>query len=106
MSIDVLSISAKNFELTEAIYNTAVESMNKVLTHDKDITALDVTLEEKTAQKIPSFEARANLSLHGKHYHVEDKSENLYASIHGLADKLLRDVRREHRKFQHDRKHS
>jgi ribosomal subunit interface protein len=103
--MDVLKISAVNFDLTEAIKSSVIDKMNKVLSHDKNIVSLDIFLEEKTSQKTPAYEARANLSLRGKHYHAEDKSEDLYTSINSVGDKLLRDIRREHRKFQHDRRH-
>lgn len=105
MSTDKLIISAQNFDLTESIKETVIEKMNKVLSHDTDIDKVEIVLEEKTSQKTPSYEARGNLSLHGKHYHGEAKETDMYFAINKLSEILLRDIRREHRKFQHERKH-
>ena len=106
MSMDKLILTARNFNLTDAIKESVIDRMNKVFSHDENIDSIDVVLEDTTSQKTPTFEARGNLSLHGKHFHVESKEHDMYVAIHKLSDILLRDVRREHRKFAHIRKHS
>lgn len=105
MSTDRLIITAVNFDLTEALKEHIIEKMNKVLTHDASITRLEIFLEAKTNEKPPKFIAKSNLTLHGNHFHAEYGHADCYHAVNELEKILLRDVRREHRKFQHQRKH-
>jgi len=101
--MDVFSVEATNFELTDSIKEVAIEKMNKVLSHDKNIDRLEVVLKhEKTTPE--RFAVKCNLSFHGKHYHVEYEASDLYYAIGEAATVLLRDIRREHRKYISQRK--
>jgi ribosomal subunit interface protein len=104
--MSTLKISAHGFELTDAIRETAEEKFNKVLSRDKDIDNLDVVLEEGSKHGLKTFVVKANLNFHKHHIHVENESSDLYTSIKDVEQKLLREIRKEHRKFRSDRRHA
>jgi ribosomal subunit interface protein len=103
----ILKISAHGFDLTDAIRDKAHERFAKVLDHDENIDNLDVTLEVGSRfaeHKIKTFVAKANLNFHKHHIHAEYEASDLYLAMKELEQRLLREVRKEHRKFQSKRK--
>jgi ribosomal subunit interface protein len=102
--MSTLKISAHGFDLTDSIREAAEERFNKVLTHDTDIDNLDVTLEEGSKHGIGTFVVKANLNFHKHHVHVEHETSDLYSAIKEVETKLLREIRKEHRKFRSDRR--
>lgn len=105
MSLDVLEISAQNFTLTDSIKDHVIAKMNKVISHDDSIVKLDVVLkEEKHNDNIGNMQAKANLAFHKHHIHHEVKGEDMYQSITELSEHLVREIRKEHRKFNSDRR--
>jgi ribosomal subunit interface protein len=102
--MSVLKISAHGFDLTDSIRETAEEKFNKVLSHDKDIDNLDVTLGEGSKNGVNTFVVKANLNFHRHHVHVEHETSDLYSAINEVEKKLLREIRKEHRKFRSKRK--
>lgn len=104
MNRNKLELTGKNFELTDAIKSSVEEKMNKVFAHD-DTAQINILLEEMTSHRPVEFRAAGNLTIHSKTYHAESKTDDMYKSINELSQLLLRDVRREHRKFEAERKH-
>ena len=95
MSNDILTISANNFDLTESIKEAVVAKMNKVLSHDKDITSLDIVLtQEHHKDNKGNMQVKANIHFHKNHIHHEVKGEDMYAMINEMSDHLLREIRK------------
>ena len=78
-----IHVNGKNIEITEAIKAYVKEKLGKVANHYDQITAIDVIL---TVIKNPAAS--------GKHIHVEESAESMYASIDLVADKLDRQVKK------------
>jgi len=99
MTDQKLKITGKNFDLTEAIKANVNEKMTKVFEHDHT-SKVSVVLEEQTSHNPPEFRAAGNITIHDKTYHVESTTEDMYKSINELSKLMLRDIRREHCKFE------
>ena len=98
-----LEFTGKNFELTDSIKNSLNEKMEKVLSHD-ETARINVVLEELTSHTPDEFRAAGNLTLNSKTYHAEAKTDDMYKSINELSQLLLRDIRKEHRKIEAERR--
>ena len=83
-----LNLTGRHLELTDAIKTYVKDKFKKLEQHSSDISQVQVTLTvEKLAQK-----AEANVHLKGTELHANAESENLYAAIDGLIDKLDRQL--------------
>jgi putative sigma-54 modulation protein len=98
-----LIIHGKNLEITEALRTYVQHKLEKAVAHFQNlIGGIDVHLSVARNPRISAAQA-AEVTVHAGStvIRVEEKSENLYASIDLVADKISRKLR----KFK-ERKHS
>ena len=90
-----LSISGHQIELTDSLKNYIGEKMKRVERHFDHLNSIDVVLHvEKIHHK-----AEATVSAKGVTLHAHATSDNMYATIDNLTDKLDSQVRRHKEKL-------
>jgi putative sigma-54 modulation protein len=83
-----ISISGHHVELTDSLKDYTSEKLQKLGRHADDITSVQAILSiEKNRQK-----AEATVHVKGADLHADAESENMYAAIDMLTDKLDRQV--------------
>ena len=83
-----LNISGHHVDVTEAMRNYAEEKIQRLQRHFDQITNTQVTLiVEKMVQK-----AEATIHISGADIFAASESEDMYAAIDALADKLDRQL--------------
>lgn len=93
-----INITGHHIEISDALRDYVHSKMNKIEKHFSNITNVHVvlTVDKKFQQKA---EARVNLAR-GEIYAVSE-SENMYAAIDTLMDKLDRQVVKHKEKLNH-----
>jgi len=101
-------IQGKNIDVTTALRNYAQEKIERAVGHYTQITSeVDVNLSvERNPRISASQSAEVTLYANGTVIRAEERTENLYASIDRVADKLARQLRKHKERIQLDRKHS
>jgi putative sigma-54 modulation protein len=96
-----LTISGHHLELTPAIREYVESKLERIKRHFDHVIDIAVIL---TVDKLPEKEKRQkaeiNLHIRGKDLHAESISEDLYAAIDTLIDKLDRQVIKHKGKIQ------
>ena len=83
-----INLSGHHVEITDALRNYVSDKFSRLEKHFEHINNVQVTLNvEKLRQK-----AEATLHVNGGDIHAEAVSEDLYASIDALTDKLDRQL--------------
>ncbi|WP_439133184.1 ribosome hibernation-promoting factor, HPF/YfiA family [Pseudomaricurvus sp.] len=83
-----INISGHHVELTTAIKNYVNTKLDRLERHHDRITSTNVILSvDKLRQK-----AEASVHVSGKDFFADSESEDLYAAIDMLADKLDRQL--------------
>lgn len=83
-----LKLTGKHVEITDAMREYVSSKISKITRHFDHIIDVSVILSiDKLKQK-----AEASIHIRGKDIFVEAESENMYASIDGLIDKLDRQI--------------
>jgi len=83
-----LSISGHHLDITDALRTYVTQKIEKIEKHYDHITNVHVVLSvEKLVQK-----AEANVHISGAELFAEATSDDLYAAIDALSDKLDRQV--------------
>lgn len=83
-----INITGHHIEITDALRDYVTEKMQKLTRHFDHVTNAHVILTvEKQNQK-----AEATVHVSGKDLFADHTSEDMYASIDGLIDKLDRQV--------------
>ena len=83
-----LNITGHHIDVTSSLRNYVTEKLHRVERHDDHITNVHVVLSvDKLVQK-----AEATLHTTGAEIFADADSENLYAAIDSLAQKLNRQV--------------
>ncbi|WP_008314720.1 ribosome hibernation-promoting factor, HPF/YfiA family [Leptolyngbya sp. PCC 6406] len=97
-----LVIQGKNIEITEAIQDYVEQKISKAVSHFKHLTnEVDVNLSVARNHRItPKQSAEVTLYINGAVVRAEESSENLYASIDLVANKITRQLRRYKEKRQ------
>lgn len=99
-----LVIQGKNIEVTEAIREYVEQKIDKAVSHFQALTTeVDVHLSVARNPRIASSQsAEVTVYANGSVIRAEEKSENLYASIDLVADKIARKLRKfKERKSDH-----
>ena len=95
-----ISVSGHHLDVTESIRAYTLEKFEKIERHFEHITNIHVILElEKNVQK-----AEATVHIKGGELFAEAESEDLYAAIDQLVDKLDRQILK-HKEKVIDRSH-
>lgn len=88
-----LTISGHHLEITPAIREYVKSKLERVTRHFDNVIDITVTLSIETLpEKEKRQKAEIKLNLTGKTIHVESVSQDLYAAIDTLMDKLDRQV--------------
>ena len=97
-----LVIQGKNIEITEAIHSYVDQKISKAVSHFRHLTnEVDVNLSvAKNARINPKQSAEVTLYISGAIVRAEESSENLYASIDMVANKITRQLRKYKEKRQ------
>jgi putative sigma-54 modulation protein len=91
-----LVIHGKNIEITDAIREYVHQKIEKAVSHFQNITnEVDVHLSVARNPRInPRQAAEVTIYANGNVIRAEESSENLYASIDLVADKIARQLRK------------
>lgn len=83
-----LHITGRNFEITPAIHEYAVNKLGKLNKH------FDAVIDAQVILSIVKHEHIAEITVHvpGKDLHSSESEESMYAAIDLLADKIERQV--------------
>jgi putative sigma-54 modulation protein len=101
-----LTISGHHLELTPAIREHVLSKLERIRRHFDHVIDVAVILSvDKLTEKEKRQKAEINLRVRGKDIHVESISENLYAAIDTLIDKLDRQVLKYKTQLQDHRRH-
>jgi putative sigma-54 modulation protein len=104
-----LVIHGKNIEITDAIREYVNQKIEKAVSHFQSLTTeVDVHLSVARNPRInPKQIAEVTIYVNGAVVRAEEGSENLYASIDMVADKIARQLRkykekRSDKRYDHD----
>ena len=102
-----LVIHGKNIEITDAIREYVHQKIEKAVNHFQNITnQVDVHLSVARNPRInPKQSAEVTVFANGNVIRAEENSENLYASIDLVADKITRQLRK-YKERRHDKKNN
>jgi putative sigma-54 modulation protein len=102
-----LVIQGKNIEITEAIREYVHQKIEKAVNHFQSITTeVDVHLSVARNPRInPKQIAEVTIYANGAVVRAEEGSENLYASIDLVADKIARQLRK-YKEKRHEQNHT
>lgn len=97
-----LVIQGKNIEITDAIREYVTQKIEKAVNHFQTLTTeVDVHLSVARNPRINSKQtAEVTIYVNGSVIRAEEGSENLYASIDLVADKIARKLRKYKEKRQ------
>jgi putative sigma-54 modulation protein len=102
-----LVIQGKNIEITEAIREYVNQKIEKAVNHFQNMTTeVDVHLSVARNPRINSKQiAEVTIYANGAVIRAQEGSEDLYASIDLVADKIQRQLRKYKEKLQHKKTH-
>jgi putative sigma-54 modulation protein len=83
-----INISGHHIELTDSLKDYVHNKMDKLERHFDNITNTQVTLSVEKLRQI----AEAQVHISGADLHAHSESEDMYASIDSLVDKLDRQI--------------
>lgn len=101
-----LVIQGKNIEITDSIREYVNQKIEKAIIHFQSmVTEVDVHLSVARNPRINSKQvAEVTIYVNGSVVRAEEGSENLYASIDMVADKISRQLRK-YKEKRHDKQH-
>jgi putative sigma-54 modulation protein len=102
-----LVIQGKNIEITDAIREYVHQKIEKAVNHFQNITTeVDVHLSVARNPRINSKQtAEVTIYANGTVIRAQEGSEDLYASIDLVSDKIQRQLRKYKEKIQHKKTH-
>jgi putative sigma-54 modulation protein len=97
-----LVIHGKNIEITDAIREYVHQKIEKAVNHFQNLTTeVDVHLSVARNPRInPKQSAEVTIYANGTVIRAEESSENLYASVDLVADKIARQLRKYKERLQ------
>ena len=102
-----LVIQGKNIEITDAIREYVHQKIEKAVNHFQNLTTeVDVHLSVARNPRInPKQTAEVTIYANGAVVRAEESSENLYASIDLVANKIARQLRK-YKEKRHEKTHA
>lgn len=102
-----LVIQGKNIEITDAIRDYVHQKIEKAVSHFQNLTTeVDVHLSVARNPRInPKQTAEVTIYANGAVVRAEESTENLYASIDLVADKIARQLRK-YKEKRHEKNHA
>ena len=103
-----LLIQGNNIEVTDAIHNHVRQKLEKAVKHFHNLTTkVDVHLSVASHNRAnDSHQAEVTVYANGTVIRAQETSENLYASIDMVADKIARQLRKYKEKQLHKKTHA
>ncbi len=103
-----LVIQGKNIDITDAIREYVHQKVEKAVNHFQNLTTeVDVNLSVARNPRInPKQTAEVTIYANGTVIRAQEGSEDLYASIDLVADKIHRQLRKYKEKLQHKKNHA
>jgi putative sigma-54 modulation protein len=103
-----LLIQGNNIEVTDAIHNYVKQKLEKAVKHFQNITTkVDVHLSVASHNRAnDSHQAEVTVYANGTVIRGQETSENLYASIDMVADKIARQLRKYKEKQLYKKTHA
>ena len=103
-----LLIQGNNIEVTEAIHDYVQDKLERAVKHFENITSkVDVHLSVERNERIPNrHKAEVTVYANGTIIRAQEGSDNLYASIDLVSDKIARQLRKYKEKQLHKKTHS
>lgn len=92
-----INITGKNIQITDALREFTNAKFDKILNHFPIITSIQVTFDIVKLTQI----AEATLHIPGHQIHAKAESEELYAAIDLLIDKLNKQIIKHKQKDSH-----
>ncbi|MCA0402269.1 MAG: ribosome-associated translation inhibitor RaiA [Proteobacteria bacterium] len=83
-----INFTGRNFEVTQSLKSYTEDKFIKLERHFDKITSIHVTLDVEKLSQI----AEATIMIAKGELHARSESENMYASIDDLIDKLDRQI--------------
>jgi len=101
-----LTISGHHLEVTPALRGYVIQKLDRVMRHFDQVVDVRVLLSvEKQKEKEGRQRAECNIHVKGSDLFAESASQDLYAAVDDLVDKLDRQVVR-HKDRVQDHQHS
>jgi putative sigma-54 modulation protein len=85
-----INVSGQHIEVTPALRAYVTEKLQRISRHFDHVISIDVILRVENHHK----QADGKVNAAGKSIFAQESSEDMYAAIDGLVDKLDRQVRR------------
>ena len=85
-----INVSGQHIEVTPALRAYVTEKLQRISRHFDHVISIDVILKVENHHK----QADGKVNAAGKSIFAQESSEDMYAAIDGLVDKLDRQVRR------------
>ena len=103
-----LLIQGNNIEVTDAIHNHVEQKLEKAVKHFHNLaTKVDVHLSVASHNRAnDTHQAEVTVYANGTVIRAQESSENLYASIDMVADKIARQLRKYKEKQLHKKTHA
>lgn len=103
-----LLIQGNNIEVTDAIHNYVQQKLEKAVKHFHNLaTKVDVHLSVASHNRAnDTHQAEVTVYANGTVIRAQESSENLYASIDMVADKIARQLRKYKEKQLHKKTHA
>lgn len=103
-----LLIQGNNIEVTDAIHNHVQQKLEKAVRHFHNLTTkVDVHLSVASHNRAnDTHQAEVTVYANGTVIRAQESSENLYASIDMVADKIARQLRKYKEKQLHKKTHA
>lgn len=97
-----INVSGHHIEVTDALRNYVLSKLDRLERHFDRITQIDVILSvEKQRQK-----AESTVRIAGGEAYADAESDDLYAAIDMLTDKLDRQLIKQKEKAKHHKHHA
>ncbi|KTD23987.1 MULTISPECIES: ribosome hibernation-promoting factor, HPF/YfiA family [Legionella] len=94
-----IHFTGHNIEITPALRSYAEDKLNKLEKHFDKITSIHVIFDVQKLNQI----VEASINVARGELHARSESEDMYASIDGLIDKLDRQLIKHKEKIQNHR---
>ncbi len=96
-----LLIHGRNLEITDAIRDYTETKLSRAINHFEDLVKeADVHLSVARNPRVPQQTAEVTMFANGVVIRAQERSENLYASIDMVANKLARQLHRHKNRLQ------
>ncbi|MBB71538.1 MAG: ribosomal subunit interface protein [Legionellales bacterium] len=94
-----INLTGHHVEVTPPLREYAVKKFERIVRHLDKIISINVVFEKQKVNQV----AKATISAPGAQFYADEHSEDMYAAIDGLVDKLDKQVK-QHKERQSSHK--